>query len=69
MLFYGKIVDDGNGLGFVVDYESCGIVYFCMINDNFKLVVELNCYWIDGCDGVVFDEDIDIVVFGVVLNW
>ena len=60
-LSYGKTVDDGNGLGSAADYESRGIAYFRTINDNLKLVAELNRYRIDGRDGTALDEDTDTV--------
>ncbi|MGV8370925.1 porin, partial [Pseudomonas aeruginosa] len=66
---YGKTVDDGNGLGSAADYESRGIAYFRTINDNLKLVAELNRYRIDGRDGAALDEDTDTVALGAVLNW
>ncbi|HDQ4736271.1 porin [Pseudomonas aeruginosa] len=68
-LSYGKTVDDGNGLGSAADYESRGIAYFRTINDNLKLVAELNRYRIDGRDGAALDEDTDTVALGAVLNW
>ncbi len=55
--------------GFRGRLQSRGIAYFRTINDNLKLVAELNRYRIDGRDGAALDEDTDTVALGAVLNW
>ena len=66
-LSYGKTKDDGNGLGSAADYETRGVAYFRDINDNLKLVAELNQFEIDGKNNPALDEDTRTFAVGAVL--
>lgn len=68
-LSYGKTKDDGNGnsLGTAADYETRGVAFFRDINDNLKLVAELNQFEIDGKNNPALDEDTRTFAVGAVL--
>ncbi len=66
-LSYGKTKDDGNGLGTAADYETRGVAFFRDINDNLKLVAEVNQFEIDGKSNPVLDEDTRTFAVGAVL--
>lgn len=66
-LSYGKTKDDGNGLRSAADYETRGVAYFRDINDNLKLVAELNQFEIDGKNNPALDEDTRTFAVGAVL--
>ena len=68
-LSYGKTVDDGNGLGSAADYESRGIAYFRTINDNLKLVAELNEFEIAGRSTNAVDEETRTFAVGAALSF
>lgn len=72
-LSYGKTKDDGNGQvavgrpSLAADYETRGVAYFRDINDNLKLVAELNQFEIDGKNNPALDEDTRTFAVGAVL--
>lgn len=66
-LSYGKTQDDGNGIGSAADYETRGIAYFRDINDNLKLVAELNQFELDGKSNPANDEETRTFAVGAVL--
>jgi hypothetical protein len=68
-LSYGKTKDDGNGLGTAADYETRGIALFHDVNDNLKLVAELNQLEIEGKDTDRFDEDTRTFAVGAALSF
>jgi len=68
-LSYGKTKDDGNGLGTAADYETRGIALFHDINDNLKLVAELNEFEIAGRDTGAVDEDTRTFAVGAALSF
>ena len=65
----GKTKDDGNGLGTAADYETRGIAYFRTINDNLKLVAELNQFELRGRDTDALDEDTQTYAIGAALSF
>ncbi len=65
----GKTKDDGNGLGTAADYETRGIAYFRTINDNLKLVAELNHFELTGRDTDALDEDTRTYAIGATLSF
>lgn len=72
-LSYGKTKDDGNGQvavgrpSLAADYETRGVAYFRDINDNLKLVAELNQFEIDGKNNPALDEETRTFAVGAVL--
>ncbi|OMG69142.1 hypothetical protein AUR59_000480 [Stutzerimonas balearica] len=68
-LSYGKTKDDGNGLGSAADYETRGIALFHDVNDNLKLVAELNQFEIAGRDDSTLDEDTRTFAVGAALSF
>ncbi|SEI84312.1 Outer membrane protein (porin) [Pseudomonas linyingensis] len=68
-LSYGKTEDDGNGLGSAADYETRGIALFHDINDNLKLVAELNQFEIEGQDSDALDEETRTFAIGATLSF
>lgn len=68
-LSYGKTKDDGNGLGIAADYETRGIALFHDINDNLKLVAELNQFEIAGRDTNAVDEETRTFAVGAALSF
>lgn len=68
-LSYGKTKDDGNGLGTAADYETRGIALFHDINDNLKLVAELNQFEIAGRDTNAVDEETRTFAVGAALSF
>lgn len=66
-LSYGKTKDDGNGLGSAADYKTTGVALFHDINDNLKLVAELNQFKIDGRNDAELDEKTRTLAFGAIL--
>ncbi|HAF91902.1 MAG TPA: porin, partial [Pseudomonas sp.] len=68
-LSYGKTKDDGNGLGAAADYETRGIALFHDVNDNLKLVAELNQFEIAGRDDSTLDEDTRTFAVGAALSF
>ncbi|MEZ3184924.1 porin [Pseudomonas sp. LM13] len=68
-LSYGKTKDDGNGLGTAADYETRGIALFHDVNDNLKLVAELNQLEIEGKDTDRFDEETRTFAVGAALSF
>lgn len=65
----GKTKDDGNGLGTAADYETRGIAYFRTINDNLKLVAEVNRFELTGRDTDAIDEDTRTYAIGAALSF
>lgn len=65
----GKTKDDGNGLGTAADYETRGIAYFRTINDNLKLVAEVNRFELTGRDTDAIDEDTRTYAIGATLSF
>jgi len=68
-LSYGKTKDDGNGLGTAADYETRGIALFHDINDNLKLVAELNEFEIAGRSTNAVDEETRTFAVGAALSF
>lgn len=68
-LSYGKTEDDGNGLGSAADYQTRGIALFHDVNDNLKLVAELNQFEIEGQDSDALDEDTRTFAVGAALSF
>jgi len=68
-LSYGKTKDDGNGLGSAADYETRGIALFHDVNDNLKLVAELNQFEIAARDDSTLDEDTRTFAVGAALSF
>jgi hypothetical protein len=69
-LSYGKTKDDGNGVvGTGADYETRGIALFHDVNDNLKLVAELNQFEIEGHDTDALDEETRTIAFGAALSF
>lgn len=68
-LSYGKTEDDGNGLGTGADYETRGVAFFHSVNDNLKLVAELNQFEIEGHDTDMLDEDTRTFAVGAVISF
>ena len=65
----GKTKDDGNGLGTAADYETRGIAYFRTINDNLKLVAEVNRFELTGRDNAALDEETRTLAVGANLSF
>lgn len=65
----GKTKDDGNGLGTAADYETRGLAYFRTINDNLKLVAEVNQFELTGRDTDAIDEDTRTYAIGATLSF
>ena len=65
----GKTKDDGNGLGSAADYETRGIAYFRTINDNLKLVAEVNRFELTGRDNAALDEETRTFAVGANLSF
>jgi hypothetical protein len=68
-LSYGKTEDDGNGLGTAADYETRGIALFHDINDNLKLVAELNQVEVEGQVDPSIDEETRTFAIGATLSF
>lgn len=69
-LSYGKTQDDGNGLGGAADYSTRGVALFHSVNDNLKLVAELNQFKIDDkTGGTTLDEKTRTVAFGAIVSF
>ncbi len=66
-LSYGKTQDDGNGLGSAADYETRGVAFFHSVNDNLKLVAELNEFEIDPATNPKLEEETRTFAVGAVL--
>lgn len=66
----GKTKDDGNGfVGTGADYETRGIAYFRTINDNLKLVAEVNKFEVTGHDTSANNEDTRTYALGATLSF
>lgn len=66
----GKTKDDGNGVvGTGADYETRGIAYFRTINDNLKLVAEVNKFELTGHDTEANNEDTRTYALGATLSF
>ncbi len=68
-LSFGKTKDDGNGIGSAADYQTRGIAYFRDINDNLKLVAELNQFELDGKGNPASDEKTRTFAVGAALSF
>jgi len=65
----GETKDDGNGIGTAADYETRGIAYFRTINDNLKLVAEVNQFELSRKDTSEFDEKTRTFAVGANLSF
>lgn len=68
-LSYGKTKDNGNGLGTAADYSTRGIAFFHDVNDNLKLVAEVNRFKIEGRDNAALDENTRTFALGATVSF